>query len=244
MSLISPPREHIDVIHLDPPTSPSRMVLGRPRVAVTLLVALLALALAARIDHSRLLLHFDQPIERFVIAHRGGALDGIFRHISFFGSTNVVLIGGGLLALLALPKCRLASAFIVTATLIRPLFEFTLKVAVDRQRPQLSQLVHGAGPSFPSGHVLAASVLWFMVPLVVTLYVPSRRVWWATTAFSVVAVFLIGCSRVYLGVHWPTDVLGGFIAGTLLLAGLDLAFRTVHDRLRCDLRYTLRFDEE
>jgi len=227
-------------IHLDPPTSPSRMVLGRPWVAGTLLGALLALAVAAGLDGSRLLLTVDRPVSEWIIAHRNGFLDAFFRHVSFFGSTYVVLVGGAILALLALPKCRLAAGLIITATLIRPPFEWTLKVIVDRQRPDLGRLVNGIGPSFPSGHVLAASVLWCMVPLVVSLYVQSRRVWWVAAITSVTAVFLIGCSRVYLGVHWPSDVVAGFIAGALLVAGLDLAFHGLHARRHCDLANKVR----
>jgi undecaprenyl-diphosphatase len=233
--VLAPPRPAEVDIHLDPPTSPSRIIFTRRWVAPALLVALVALALAAAIDGSALLLPADRPISRWVIAHRSPGFDRFFHDVSFFGSTYVVLIGGGLLALLALPKCRLSAALIVTATLLRPPFEWVLKDTVDRQRPDLSRLVRGIGPSFPCGHVLAASVLWCMVPLVVSLYVSSRRVWWAAATFSVLAVFLIGCSRVYLGVHWPSDVLGGFIAGALLVAALDRAFHGLHATRHCNL---------
>jgi membrane-associated phospholipid phosphatase len=235
VSTLADPRPPQLERHADQPTSPSRVVLGRRWVAWTLLAVLVALALAAGIDGSALLLHVDRPISRWVITHRTSGLDSFFRHISFFGSTYAVLIGGGLLALLALPKCRLAAALIVTATLVRPPFEWTLKAIVDRQRPDFSRLVPGLGPSFPSGHVLAASVLWCMVPLVVSLYFRSARVWWAATTLSVVAIFLIGCSRVYLGVHWSSDVLAGFIAGALLVAVLDRAFQALHAGRLCNL---------
>lgn len=204
-------------------------------MAWTLLATLVALAVAARINGSSLLLHVDRPISRWVVLHRTSGLDSFFRHVSFFGSTYAVLVGGGLLALLALPKCRLSAAFIVTATLIRPPFEWILKAIVDRQRPDLSRLVRGIGPSFPSGHVLAAAVLWCMVPAVIWLYFTSRRLWWTVTTLSVVAIVLIGCSRVYLGVHWPTDVLAGFIAGALLVAVLDHVFQALHKGRSCHL---------
>ncbi len=222
-------------LHQTPPTSPSAVVLGRRWVMWTLLVAFVALAVAASIDSGALLLHVDLPIERWVQDHRTAGLDSFFRHVSFFGSTKVVLLGGAALALIALPKCRLASALIVFATLLRPPFEWTVKDLVDRPRPDLGQLVNGVGPSFPCGHVLAASVLWCMVPLVVSLYIPSRRVWWFTAGFCVLAIALIGASRVYLGVHWPTDVVGGFIAGALLVAVLDQAFHVTHSRRRCTM---------
>ena len=222
-------------LHVSPPVSPRLIVLASARRVYGLLGALVALAVAAHFDGGRMLLFVDRPIEKFVIAHRSGTLDAIFNRLSFLGSTQVVLIGGAVLALVALPRCRAVSALIVTATLARPLLEFTLKNLVARDRPDLDRMARGVGYSFPCGHVMAAAVLWGMVPIVVSLYVRSHRVWWITSTISLLMIIGIGASRVYLGVHWPTDVLGGFIAASLLLAGLELGYHHAHLRRRCDL---------
>jgi undecaprenyl-diphosphatase len=192
-----------------------------------------AFAIAASINGGWLLLHVDEPIERFVVDNRSAWLDTTFRRISFFGSTQVVLIGGLTLAILAWRRCKVVAALVVVATLARPLMEFTLKESIGRDRPSLSRLVHGEGHSFPSGHVLAAAALWAMVPVVVSLYTQSRKVWWITALGAVLAVGLIGASRVYLGVHWTTDVIGGIFAATLLLTALDYGFRRFHGRRHC-----------
>jgi undecaprenyl-diphosphatase len=219
--------------HLDPPTSPSRL-LGNPLTRlVAVALAFVGFAVAAAIDGGSLLLRVDQPIERFVITHRSAWLDDVFRRISFFGSTPVVLIGGLVLAAVAWRRCRVVAALVVVATLARPLMEFTLKESVGRHRPTLAQLVNGEGHSFPSGHVLAAAALWAMVPVVLSLYTQSRRVWWVAAIGAVSAVALIGASRVYLGVHWASDVIAGTLAAALLLGGLDLAFRRLHERRHC-----------
>jgi undecaprenyl-diphosphatase len=109
----------------------------------------------------------------------------------------------------------------------------TLKESISRERPSLSQMVNGEGYSFPSGHPLAAAALWAMVPVVVSLYTQSRRIWWVTAIGAVCAVGLIAASRVYLGVHWATDVVGGILAATLLLTALDYGFRRFHGRRQC-----------
>jgi undecaprenyl-diphosphatase len=222
-------------VHIDPPISPRLLVLASPRRVLALLGALCAFAIAAHFDGGRLLLFVDRPLERWVIAHRSGTLDAIFNRLSFLGSTQVVLIGGAVLALAALPKCRTVAVLAVTATLARPLLEFTLKNLVARDRPDIDRMARGIGYSFPCGHVMAAAVLWGMVPIVVSLYLRSHRVWWITSTLSLVMIIGIGASRVYLGVHWPTDVLGGFIAAGLLLAGLELGYHRLHLRRGCDL---------
>jgi undecaprenyl-diphosphatase len=81
----------------------------------------------------------------------------------------------------------------------------------------LGHLVAASGDSFPSGHVLAATVVWGCVPLVALAWGVARglvRMLWAVAAVFVVVV---ACSRVYLGVHWLTDVVGGALLGALLL---------------------------
>ena len=225
-------------VHVSPPVSPRLLVLASPRRVFALLGAFCVLAITAHFDGGRLLLFLDRPVERFVIAHRSPRLDWVFNHLSFLGSTQVVLMGGAVLALVALPRCRAVSALVVTATLARPLLEFTLKNLVGRDRPDIDRMARGLGYSFPCGHVMAAAVLYGMVPIVVSLYVKSHRVWWITSTLSLLTIIGIGSSRVYLGVHWPTDVLGGFIAASLLLAGLELAYYRTHLTRRCDLGST------
>jgi undecaprenyl-diphosphatase len=229
-----PPRVRTAAVHhLQPPTSPSRVLCGPSPLVRQVALGFLLLALAAAIGHGSLLLHVDLPIERFVIAHRTGWLDHAFRRISFLGSTKVVLAGGLVLALASWRRCRLVAALVVASTVSRPLVEHLLKILVARPRPDLDRMVPGVGYSFPSGHVMASATLWLMVPVVVSLYRPSRRVWWITTATSLTTVGLISLSRLYLGVHWASDVVAGALAAAVLLAGLDVAFRWVHDRRRC-----------
>ena len=117
--------------------------------------------------------------------------------------------------------------------LSRPLLEFTLKASVGRDRPDLERLVAGNGPSFPSGHVMAAVALWGLVPLVVALYTPHRRVWWATVLGSGSLIMAIGASRIYLGVHWFSDVVGGLIVGAFFLLGVEWVLVRRHRRDPC-----------
>jgi undecaprenyl-diphosphatase len=121
------------------------------------------------------------------------------------------------------------------ATLSRPLLEFTLKATVDRARPDFERLVDGNGPSFPSGHPMAAVALWGLLPVVVSLYTRRRAIWWASAAVAFTLIAGIAASRVYLGVHWFSDVTAGLVAGTFFLMGAETLFHQAHGRLGCRL---------
>ena len=220
-------------LHCSPPLTPAGLFGNRPRLLAGLGLALLVLAVAAWVSNGSLLLVWDEPVQRFVEDARSSWATGVVRRISFLGSTTVVLTLGCLLAVAAWRRCRAVAVVVVIAMLSRPLLEFTLKALVDRDRPDLERLVPGNGPSFPSGHVMAAVALWGLVPLVVALYTRRPRVWWATVWASAALIVLIGASRTYLGVHWFSDVVGGFVVGCFFLLGVERVLAWRHGRDRC-----------
>ncbi|MSU90150.1 phosphatase PAP2 family protein [Rhodobacteraceae bacterium 2CG4] len=84
----------------------------------------------------------------------------------------------------------------------------------DRPRPDLvSQGSYVYTASFPSGHSLMAAMTYLTLALMLTRAQPHRRIKVYILAVALVATVLVGVSRVYLGVHWPSDVLAGWTAG-------------------------------
>lgn len=220
-------------LHCDPPLTPAGVFAGRRPLLAGLGVLFVALALAALVAAGALLLTWDEPIQRFVESNRTELADTIFRRISFLGSTKTVLVLGTVLTIVAWRRCRAVGLVVLAAMLSRPLLEFTLKGLVDRERPDLERLVAGNGPSFPSGHVMAAVALWGLVPLVVALYTRDRRVWWVSFVTSAFLIVAIGASRIYLGVHWFSDVVAGLIVGVFFLLGVEWLFTQRHGRHAC-----------
>lgn len=99
-----------------------------------------------------------------------------------------------------------------------------LKFSFQRPRPDLvAILTPASGYSFPSGHAMGSTIVLGMTAFVVARMAPRLR--WYPYAIASLLVLVIGFSRVYLGVHWTTDVLAGFAAGAILLASVALATR-------------------
>ena len=106
--------------------------------------------------------------------------------------------------------------------------EFTLKELVDRPRPAGDRLVPGNGPSFPSGHPLATAASWCLVPLVVGLYTARRSVWWASVVAAWLLAVAVAASRVWLGVHWTSDVIAGLLLAVLGVFAAERFIDRVH----------------
>jgi len=224
----APGEGHKPCLHENPPFTPWVFFQARRKLLLAIGAGFAFFAAAAAIANAWLLRRWDVPIQRFVEDNRTGALDMFFLTMSRFGSTLVVLSLGAALILLTWRRCRAVSIAIAVATLARPAIEFVIKAGVGRDRPDFERMVAGNGPSFPSGHVMAAIALWGLLPLVVGLFTRNRILWWISAFTSGFMIVSIAASRVYLGVHWPSDIFAGLLLGTFFLLGIELVLSRAH----------------
>lgn len=93
---------------------------------------------------------------------------------------------------------------------------YLIKVLFGRVRPQLWNRIIDVGPySFPSGHAMISLVIYGFIGYILAKRYHRWRAWIFT--FTIVLIIAIGFSRLYLGVHWPTDVIAGYAAGIVWL---------------------------
>ncbi|GLF95347.1 phosphatase PAP2 family protein [Streptomyces yaizuensis] len=109
---------------------------------------------------------------------------------------------------------RVLAVWLAGATLVGTLLQQVLKAAVGRERPSWPDPVDSANlAAFPSGHAMTATVVCGLLLWVAVELGASRRWLRPAVAVAVVSVVGVGLTRLYLGVHWPSDVLGGWLMG-------------------------------
>jgi undecaprenyl-diphosphatase len=130
------------------------------------------------------------------------------------GTTILALVTVTVTAFFWLAGIHRAAAYVALAVVGAVALNLGLKAAFDRPRPDL--VPHGAHvytASFPSGHSMLAAAVYLTLGLVASRFVPRRRLRVLLIGVAVVVTGAVGFSRVYLGVHWPTDVAAGWAVG-------------------------------
>jgi undecaprenyl-diphosphatase len=158
---------------------------------------------------------FDEGVLRWVGAHRIPWLEATMLELTFLGTGTVVIAVAGVAALfLSLTRQRPAAALLLWSTLGAILLNNVLKSAFVRPRPELFAWgTHVRTTSFPSGHAMSAAAIYGTVAFLAARLARTRRVRLTIHVGAAVIVCLVAASRVYLGVHYPTDVAAGLLVG-------------------------------
>lgn len=154
----------------------------------------------------------------------------LVKRVSDLGKPPVLTVFAGIGALYVLRHDRIRLAlFIVTTAIVGGLVDTAVKVLVNRPRPEFEdQIAHALGKSFPSGHAMSSTVVYGALLLAFLPVVPRRRRRWVVGAY-VLLVLAIAATRLALGVHFLSDVVGGIVLGVAWLTGSVAAFRIWRD---------------
>ncbi|HEX2123921.1 MAG TPA: phosphatase PAP2 family protein [Thermoanaerobaculia bacterium] len=137
-----------------------------------------------------------------------------------------ILAGIASIALMAKRRWRWA-AYLAFTTCVGGLLNLQLKAFFARQRPELAEaLRHASGYSFPSGHAMGAIVVFGALAYLGLRILPKWRWRAAALALCLTLTLAIASSRVYLGVHWISDIAAGLAAGLIWVTTTTVAYET------------------
>jgi undecaprenyl-diphosphatase len=172
-------------------------------------------------------LSFDLAAMEWMSANRIQVLDQFLLDVTALGTGLVVIVLVGVAALfLVLTDHRYSAILLLVATAGGQLLGTVLKMFYDRPRPtNIEALTHTMSTSFPSGHAMSAVIVYGTVAYLAARLQKKRWERWVTMLVAVLIILAIAASRVYLGVHYPSDVLAGTIIGAawaaFCMAGLE-----------------------
>ncbi len=156
----------------------------------------------------------------------------VFVDVTAMGSTTVLMIVTALAAGYLLASRRpVIAAFTVTAVGTGAIAGTLLKLFYARPRPDIvPHLVTFQSASFPSGHAMNSAVVYLTLAVLVSRSLQNRRISAYLVSVAISLTLAIGFSRIYLGVHWPTDVVAGWCAGGVWAIVCSLGARALQSK--------------
>ena len=157
----------------------------------------------------------DDAVLRWILPHRDPALDAIMLEITSLGTASVATMVVGVAALfLWLNKHKHSAILLFVSTFGGVILNNLLKLGFSRPRPEIIPWAAKATfYSFPSGHAMSATVVYSTVAYLAARLQRTHAARAAIMFIAAIIIFIICGSRVYLGVHYPSDVIAGVIVG-------------------------------
>jgi len=171
---------------------------------------------------------FDTAVQAAVYSLRSESLTGIMTAISFLGSKEFLFwVSLALIAFFCVKNKRRAAITYAAILLLSAGLNNLIKLIIHRDRPQLLPLEETTFFSFPSGHSMNSLVFYGLLAYFAYHYAKNKALGLSIYIIAVLITVLIGFSRIYLGAHYPTDVIAGFVAGMLILSAAIVIHKTL-----------------
>ena len=179
------------------------------------ITAILAIVITINVKNGKIL-ELDLNIYKFFSENIiNDKLTPIVKVITHIGGAKIVLV----LTLLAiiLIKGLKNKLFLLTGIVGTAGLNVVLKHIVQRERPNINRLIPEKGYSFPSGHSMMSMAFYGMLIFLIFKYVKNTALKWTLIVILTILLSTIGITRIYLGVHYPSDVIGGFVVSLTYL---------------------------
>jgi undecaprenyl-diphosphatase len=158
---------------------------------------------------------FDDSVIRWLSAHRTSGLDAAMVEVTALGTGIVVMMIVAVAALfLGLTQHKYSAMLLLASTFGGLVLNEVLKHGFNRPRPTIIvPAVHAVSSSFPSGHAMSAAIVYTTVGYLAARLHKRKWARWLVMTPALIVIALISFSRLYLGVHYPSDVLAGLVIG-------------------------------
>lgn len=173
---------------------------------------------------------FDDAVRYRVYSIRNEKLTMFWKFITHSGDSEVVIMLGIVLLLVKSLRKKYGVKFAIAALSSTALYQ-GMKYIFQRPRPDIAlRLIEESGYSFPSGHSMNCLVSYGILAYLILKYCENARLAKILSVGLGLIIILIGLSRVYVGVHFPTDVIGGWSLGIAVLVAMMYAFEKFDSR--------------
>ena len=181
------------------------------------------------------LTHFDNPIQTWLRGDLPTALTTFFKLVtSVIDPLGIIIWVSALVLFFLYKKWKLEAALLAGNLVLHGILIKLIKLVYQRSRPSISHLVEEGGYSFPSGHAMATAIVVGTLIIIVQQRMQNQQIKRLVQGLLLLFILTIMASRVYLGVHYPTDVIGGTLLGFAIL-NIEFPF---YDKLRFQWRFT------
>jgi undecaprenyl-diphosphatase len=191
----------------------------------TVCVLLIILSILVRL---RATYAFDLKATKALQELNSPFLDKAAKWATFMGnSLTLIILAIVIFVVCAVLKQGQAAVFVVASLLALPL-NVILKNIIDRERPGEKEAKIHPGPrwgfSYPSGHSMGSAAFYGFLAVIVWLHVPNMSLRAILLVPFILQPILTGLSRIYLGAHWLSDVVGGWAGGVLVVSILSVLY--------------------
>ena len=182
------------------------------------LVFTLIFGVIAIFHESRLGRWIDREVYEFIYASESFITTALMLGFTQLGEVlSMIVMSLILISILMLYKLKIHTLFIVISMMASSILIPVLKNSFDRERPSMLRLVEISGFSFPSGHAMGSTIFFGSLATIIKHTDLNNKALLMTVCATF--ILMISSSRVYLGVHYPTDVLAGVVIGLAVVVG-------------------------
>ncbi|MDZ4805981.1 MAG: phosphatase PAP2 family protein [Candidatus Eisenbacteria bacterium] len=194
--------------------------LHQARSFTALVLIFVGFVIAAFLTRTGAVLRLDARLTSRLQGLRSAPLDRLMRVLTILGDPPALFVAGGAGALLFWAVNQREAGILTALSLLGLPLNYAIKELIRRPRPDqtlVRVLLPVTGRSFPSGHAMTATMLYGFMAFVIWVHAGRGMPGTIATLALVLTILGVGLSRIYLGVHWFSDVMGGWTAGIFFL---------------------------